>query len=197
MMETKGNDKTPCLFIIAGPNGAGKTTSAMKLLPEYLQCEEYVNADSIANGLSQFRPESVAIDAGRAMLTRIQELYKQKKSFAFESTLASRTFVNIITHCKQAGYRTNIIFLWLQSPDLAIKRVALRVRKGGHSIPPEIIRRRYAKGIEYFFKLYLPVVDNWTMYDNSQANPDLIARQSAGAVIEVGNKLIWNNLQRK
>jgi predicted ABC-type ATPase len=189
--------KTPHLFIIAGPNGAGKTTSAMKLLPEYLQCEEYVNADNIANGLSQFKPESVAIEAGRAMLSRIHELCKQRKSFAFESTLASRTFVMLLTECKLAGYSTNIIFLWLQSPTLAVKRVALRVQKGGHSIPSDIICRRYSKGIEYFFNLYLPVVDNWTMYDNSNANPDLIARKYAGTAIEIGNDNIWNKLQRK
>jgi predicted ABC-type ATPase len=183
--------KKPHVFVIAGPNGAGKTTSAMKLLPDFLQCEEYVNADGIASGLSQFRSESVAIDAGRAMLARIRELFKQNKSFAFETTLASRSFVVFLKKCQQAGYSTNIIFLWLQSPELAIKRVAIRVKKGGHSIPEETIRRRYKKGIENFFKLYLPIIDSWMIYDNSYEEPELMARKLIGEKIEIINGPIW------
>jgi predicted ABC-type ATPase len=190
-------NKNPHLFIIAGPNGAGKTTSAMKLLPDFLQCEEYVNADGIASGLSQFRPESVAINAGRTMLSRIQELYKQKKSFAFETTLASRSFVNLLNKCKQSGYSTNIIFLWLQSPSLAIKRVAIRVKSGGHSIPEDIVRRRFKKGIENLFNLYISIADNWTIYDNSHSNPILVARKYLGKNIEIINKAVWIKIQEK
>jgi predicted ABC-type ATPase len=193
----KALNPNPRLFIIAGPNGAGKTTSAITLLPEFLRCEEYVNADGIANGLSQFRPESVAINAGRVMLLRIQELYGKKRSFAFESTLASRTFVNLLHSCKQVGYSTNIIFLWLQSPSLAIKRVMLRVQKGGHGVPPDIIKRRYEKGIENFFNLYMPIVDNWTVYDNSYEVPSLIARKRYGKNIEIKNQALWYTLQRR
>lgn len=185
------------LFIISGPNGAGKTTSAMKLLPDFLQCEEYVNADGIASGLSQFRPESVAINAGRAMLARIQELFKQKKSFAFETTLASRSFVILLKKCKQAGYTTSIIFLWLQSPELAIKRVAIRVKNGGHSIQETTVRRRYKKGIENFFKLYMPITDNWTIYDNSYAKPELIARKITGKKIEIIKESVWLKIQEE
>lgn len=187
--------KKPHLFVIAGPNGAGKTTSAMKLLPDFLQCEEYVNADGIASGLSQFRPESVAINAGRTMLSRIKELVRLRKSFAFETTLASRSFVNFLSTCNRFGYSTNIIFLWLQSPELAIRRIVIRVKNGGHSIPEETIIRRYKKGIENFFKLYMPVITNWTIYDNSYAKPVLIAKKFSGKNIEVINKSVWWKIQ--
>ncbi len=191
------NHKKPHLFIIGGPNGAGKTTSAMKLLPDFLQCEEYVNADGIASGLSQFRPESVAINAGRIMLSRIQDLIKQEKSFAFETTLASRSFVILLKKCKQFGYSTNVIFLWLQSPELAVKRVAIRVKNGGHSIPEDTVRRRYKKGIENLFKLYMPIVDNWTIYDNSYAKPELIANKIIGNKIEIINESAWLKIQEE
>ena len=183
--------ESPRLFIIAGPNSAGKTTSAMKLLPDYLHCEEYVNADSIASGLSQFKPESVSIYAGRLMLLRIEELFKRKKSFAFETTLASRNFVKLLKKCKQAGYSVNIIFLWLQSSELALERVAVRVKNGGHSIPKETILRRYKSGVENFVKLYIPHTDNWTIYDNSSKNPELVARKISGNDIEVFNETTW------
>jgi predicted ABC-type ATPase len=189
--------KNPHLFIIGGPNGAGKTTSAMKLLPDFLQCEEYVNADGIASGLSQFRPESVAINAGRTMLSRIQKLIKQKNSFAFETTLASRSFVILLKKCKQLGYSTNVIFLWLQSPELAVKRVRIRVKNGGHSIPEDTVRRRYKKGINNLFKLYMPIADNWTIYDNSSANPELIAKKIIGKKIDIINEYAWLKIQEE
>jgi predicted ABC-type ATPase len=189
------NKEFPRLFIIAGPNGAGKTTSAVKLLPDYLHCEEYVNADSIAYGISQFRPDSVAIYAGRLMLLRIEELFKQKKSFAFETTLASRNFVKLLKKCKQAGYSINIIFLWLQSPELALERVAVRVKNGGHSIPKDTILRRYKSGVENFLKLYIPHTENWTVYDNSFKNPELIARKILGNEIEIFNETTWRKMK--
>jgi predicted ABC-type ATPase len=187
--------KKPYLFIIAGPNGAGKTTCAMKLLPDFLQCEEYVNADGIASGLSQFRPESVAINAGRTMLVRIRELYRKKKSFAFETTLASISFVALMNKCRRAGYSTSIIFLWLQSPELAVKRVAIRAKAGGHSIPEETIIRRYSRGVENFFNLYAPLADSWTVYDNSFKNPELIARKTAKKSIEIFNDAVWTEIR--
>jgi predicted ABC-type ATPase len=190
-------DKKPQLFILAGPNGAGKTTSAMNLLPDFLKCEEYVNADAIASGLSQFKPESVAINAGRAMLSRIQELYRQKKSFAFETTMASRSFAVLLKKCKQAGYSVNIIFLWLQSPALAVERVAMRVESGGHSIPTDTIIRRYKKGIENLFQLYMPLADNWSLYDNSFENPELIARKFIRKKIEIHNNPDWLKIQEE
>ena len=187
--------KKPHLFIIAGPNGAGKTTSAIKLLPDFLQCEEYVNADGIASGLSQFRPDSVAIAAGRTMLSRIKELVGQKKSLAFETTLASRTFVNLLNECKRSGYSINIIFLWLQSPELAVKRISIRVKNGGHSIPEDTVRRRYKKSIENLFNLYTPLADNWIIYDNSYAKPELTAKKILGRKIEIINESTWLKIQ--
>ena len=190
-------NKKPELFIIAGPNGSGKTTSAMNLLPDFLQCEEYVNADAIASGLSQFRPESVAINAGRIMLSRIQELYRQKKSFSFETTMASRHFAVLLKNCRQAGYSVSIIFLWLQSPALAVERVAMRVKNGGHSSPTETIIRRYKKGIENLIRLYMPIADNWWLYDNSLENPELIARKLITKKIEIKNKNAWVKIKEE
>jgi predicted ABC-type ATPase len=188
--------KAPNLYIIAGPNGAGKTTSALKLLPDFLNCNEYVNADGIAAGLSLFRPESVAITAGRFMLSRMQELFSHKKSFAFETTLASRSFVGLLKKCKDTGYTTNLIFLWLQNPELAIQRVSIRAKGGGHSIPEETIRRRFIKGLENFFNLYIMAVDTWTIYDNSSSKPELIARKSISRKIEIINDSTWLRIGR-
>ena len=168
----------------------------MKLLPDFLQSEEYVNADGIAAGLSRIKPESV-INAGRAMLWRIQVLYRQKKSFAFETTMASRSFAVLLKKCKRAGYSVTIIFLWLQSPALAVERVAMRVESGGHSIPTDTIIRRYEKSIENFFQLYMPLADNWLLYDNSFENPELIARKTFRKRIEIYNKLSWLKIREE
>ena len=131
------------------------------------------------------------------MLSRIQELFKKKKSFAFETTMASRSFINLLQKCKRARYSTDIIFLWLQSPELALKRVAIRVKNGGHSIPEDTVRRRYKKGVENFFKLYIPEVDNWTIYDNSYAKPKLITRKYIGRKIEIINEAVWLKIQEE
>jgi predicted ABC-type ATPase len=195
MHEKNSMYNKPHLFIIAGPNGAGKTTGALKLLPDFLQCEEYVNADGIASGLSQFKPESVAIYAGRTMLSRINELSGRKKSFAFETTLASSSFIVLLKKCKHRGYSTNIIFLWLQSSALAVKRVAWRVKAGGHSIPQETIVRRYQRGIKNFLYLYSPLVDGWTVYDNSFARPELVAKKTIGEGMKIYNRPIWMKIQ--
>jgi len=189
--------KNPHIFIIAGPNGAGKTTSAASLLPDFLKCEEYVNADGIAAGLSQFKPEAVALGAGRVMISRIHELIKQRKSFAFETTLSSRSFVSLLKECKREGYSTSILFLWLQSPALAIKRVALRVSKGGHSIPEETIVRRYKKGLQNLFRLYMPIINNWSLLDNSYKNPELIAKKAETDEIAIRNEPVWLKIREQ
>lgn len=157
----------PQLFVIGGPNGAGKTTCAMNLLPRFLECEEYVNADAIAAGLSPFRPEATAIQAGRLMLGRIRHLASLKKDFAFKTTLASKSFVPFLKQCKQDGYSVTVLFLWLQNVGLALSRVAGRALAGGHFVPEEVVRRRYIRGITNFFKRYQPLADNWALYDNS------------------------------
>ena len=158
------------LYIIAGCNGAGKTTASFTILPEIWHCKEFVNADEIARGLSPLNPESVAIQAGRIMLERIDELLEQGKNFSIETTLASRSYVQLVRRAQSLGYTVNLLFFWLNSPEVAIQRVAKRVSEGGHNIPTDVIRRRYQLGLSNFFNLYKDVVDTWTLVDNA-SNP--------------------------
>lgn len=158
------------LYIIAGCNGAGKTTASFTVLPEMLGCKEFVNADEIAKGLSPFNPESVAIEAGRLMLRRMNDLLAEGADFAFETTLATRSYVKFIERAHAKGYYVTLLFFWLPTPELAIERVATRVREGGHNIEPEVIRRRYASGIRNLISLYTPICDYWTIYNNSSVD---------------------------
>lgn len=157
----------PKLYIIAGCNGAGKTTASYTVLPEMLGCKEFVNADEIAKGLSPFNPESVAIEAGRLMLQRMDDLLAEGADFAFETTLATRSYVKFIEKAHAKGYYVSLLFFWLPTPEQAIERVATRVQAGGHNIPSEVIRRRYTNGIRNLTTLYTPVCDYWTIYNNS------------------------------
>lgn len=163
------------LYIIAGCNGAGKTTASMTILPKSLLVKEFVNADEIAKGLSPFNPEGVAIEAGRLMLERIKYLMDKGESFSIETTLATRSYVNLVREAKALGYQVHLIYFWLNSPQLAIDRVAERVRKGGHNIPHDVILRRYYKGISNLFKLFMDEVDIWAIYDNSDFKRERIA----------------------
>ncbi len=158
------------LYIISGCNGAGKTTASYTVLPEILNCREFVNADEIARGLSPFNPEGMAIEAGRLMLKRIEELLQNDESFSIETTLATRSYLNLVHRAKAKGYQVHLLFFWLRTPDLAVLRVAERVQKGGHNIPENVIRRRYVVGINNLFRLFIPKVDYWDIYDNS-VNP--------------------------
>jgi predicted ABC-type ATPase len=167
----------PSIVVLAGPNGAGKTTAAPFLLRDALAVREYVNADPIAQGLSAFNPEAVAIAAGRLMLARLNELARQRMSFGFETTLASRSFAPWLRLRLEDGYSVHLVFLWLASPELAVARVARRVALGGHSVPEEVVRRRYVAGVGNFFQLYRPLVSSWRLFDNSAPSaPTLIAR---------------------
>lgn len=158
---------TTQLFVLGGPNGAGKSTTARVLLPKTLGVRQFVNADNIATGLSPFAPETTAIQAGRLMIQRIEELLRSRKSFAFETTLSGRRNVQLIKSAKNAGYSANLIYIWLSSPELAVARVVDRVRQGGHSVPEDTIRRRYSRGLINFFRLYRPLANTWTLCDNS------------------------------
>ena len=158
------------LYIISGCNGAGKTTASYTVLPEILNCREFVNADEIARGLSPFNPEGMAIEAGRLMLKRIEELLQNDESFSIETTLATRSYLNLVHRAQAKGYQVHLLFFWLRTPDLAVLRVAERVQKGGHNIPENVIRRRYVVGINNLFRLFIPKVDYWDIYDNS-VNP--------------------------
>lgn len=170
------DDKNP--FMIGGPNGAGKTTSAFSLMPELIHCEEYVNADAIAASLSPFKPESIGVKAGKLMLNRIYELSEKNVSFAFETTMSSRTFVSLINGCKKNGYLFIIVYVWLNDPNLAIERVKSRVLKGGHHIEYSVIKRRYYRSMHNLVNLYMPLADRWTIIDNSGSEPIVIAEKS-------------------
>ena len=163
------------LYIISGPNGAGKTTVAMTLLTEVFNCREYVNADAIAVGLSPFNPESMAIMAGRLMLIRIDDLLERGESFAVETTLATRSYSRLVQRAHQQGYRVSLVYFWLESPEVAIQRVALRVSEGGHNIQENVIRRRYSAGLKNFFNIYMPIVDYWMLVDNTRTPRTIVA----------------------
>jgi predicted ABC-type ATPase len=157
---------------------------------------EFVNADVIARGLSEFNPEGMAMAAGRTMLARLHALAELRQSFAFETTLASRSFAPWIENLTRSGYQFRIIFFWLNSPQLAIERVAARVKAGGHSVPPEVIRRRYKAGIRNFFELYQPLALSWHVYDNSAvASPQLIARGMRESTLRVADPSNWDRFR--
>jgi predicted ABC-type ATPase len=184
------------LYIISGCNGAGKTTASYTILPEMLNCNEFVNADEIAKGLSPFNPDNVAIKAGRLMLTRITELLESGSDFAFETTLSTRSYVNTVKKARKKGYLVTVLYFWLNSPDLAVERVRIRVKEGGHHIPEETIRRRYDLGIKNMFNLYIPIVDFWMFIDNSKTPFEILAEGQENKEV-VKNKLIWNKLKNK
>jgi len=165
------------LYIISGCNGAGKTTASFNILPDLLNCKEFVNADEIARGLSPFQPENVSIEAGRLMLKRIDELINSNQDFSFETTLSTRSFINTIEYAKSKGYYITLIFFWLESIELAKDRVKKRVAEGGHNIESDVIERRYKAGIKNLFKLYFNKVDSLLIYDNSTTESELIAEK--------------------
>ncbi len=157
----------PKVYIIAGCNGAGKTTASMTVLPEILDCREFVNADEIAKGLSPFEPEKVAVEAGKIMLRRIKFLLSHKETFAIETTLATRSYKALVERAQSLGYEVVLLFFWLPSPSYAEQRVATRVAAGGHNIPKDVIHRRYWRGIQNLFNIFVPIVDRWALYDNT------------------------------
>jgi predicted ABC-type ATPase len=181
------------LYIIAGCNGAGKTTASFNILPDLLDCKEYVNADEIARGLSPFQPEKVSIEAGRIMLQRISELLLSGEDFAFETTLSTKSFKNTIKSAKENGYFVSIIFFWLESSQLAKDRVKNRVLEGGHSIEEQTIERRYYAGIKNLFEIYSELVDYLIIYDNSKSTSFLIAEKEIDHSIIIHNQKIYNS----
>jgi predicted ABC-type ATPase len=184
----------PNVFVIGGCNGAGKTTASLAILPALLNCQEFVNADAIAAGLSPLNPDSVAVMAGRMMLHRMQDLRSLGVDFAFETTLAARSFAPFLRDCKQQGYRVTLLYFWLQNPELAIQRVALRVASGGHSIPEDTIRRRYDRGRRNLVELYLPLADTWMVFDNTQNPSELVARSLATGTQMIHNEAKWSQI---
>ena len=162
------------IIIIAGPNGSGKTTFAREFLPREAGCPVFVNADLIAAGLSPFAPGGADIRAGRLMLEEIASHVRQRESFAFETTLSGRRYVRMIPRWRRMGYRIKLVFLYLPEVTLAIERVRVRVKQGGHSIPENVIRRRYKAGWKNFQEIYKDLVDTWVLFDNSGDKPVLL-----------------------
>ncbi len=186
--------KQPTIVVIAGPNGAGKSTAAPYLLKQALGILEFVNADQIAVGLSAYAPETVSFEAGRIMLKRLHELAAAKVNFAFESTLSSRSFALFLTNCKAQGYTVQVFYVALPSAVLAVNRVALRVKLGGHNIPQADVERRFQRSLHNLFELYLPLADRWTVLDNASGTLRPIARGTARRTyVEDTDK--WLNLK--
>jgi predicted ABC-type ATPase len=183
------------VVVLAGPNGAGKSTLAPTLLRDTLGLMEFVNADVIASGLSAFAPESAALSAGRIMLARLRELAASHVSFAFETTLASRSFAPWLSRLESDSYAIHLLFLWLPTADVAVQRVALRVQAGGHAVPEDVIRRRYAAGLRNFAQLYMPIAHNWRVYDNSVAGlPRLIASGRKEHPSIIADSEVWKEI---
>jgi predicted ABC-type ATPase len=186
----------PNVIVLAGPNGAGKTTAAPRLLRDMLGLAEFVNADTIAQGLAGFAPEIAAWEAGAVMFDRIRQLAARRHDFAFETTLASRSLAPWLDELLHAGYAFHLVFLWLPDADLAVQRVADRVRLGGHNVPEAAVRRRYDRGLRNFFGLYQPMATAWRMYDNTDVgNMRLIAEGRGGQAFGIHNLPVWGQIQ--
>jgi len=185
----------PRVVVLAGINGAGKTTASLNLLANVLKIPTFVNADAIARGLNGLNPEGVSLAAGRLMLAELGELAARREDFAFETTLAARTYAGWLAGLRATGYEVYLYYYWLRSPDLAITRVADRVRAGGHHVPDATVRMRYARSVRNFFDLYRPQADQWEVYDNSYGQRELIAMGSVDEEL-IGDSAAWAAFQR-
>ena len=190
-------NRIPLVVLLAGPNGAGKSTSASQLLRGALTVDEFVNADTIAQGLSAYRPEAAAVAAGRVMIERLRLLARERRDFAFETTLAGLGHARWLHTLRDQGYRIHLVFLALPSAEIAIARVADRVRRGGHSVPESTVRRRFESGLRNLFAEYVNVVDTWQIYDNSgSVGPRLIASRAAGEPV-IADRPSWDVLKEQ
>lgn len=187
--------KNKSVYVIAGPNGSGKTTFAKLFLPDYANCPNFVNADLIAQGLAPFGPGAAAIKAGKLVLQQIHEYAKRGVDFAFETNLSGKSYISLLTNLKKKGYTLYLFFLWIPSSELAIARIKERVQEGGHHVPAEDVRRRFARGINNFFNLYEPLLDYWMLFDNSKAKPILIAQRRNGNR-EIANDELFKLIQK-
>ena len=185
----------PKLYIISGCNGSGKTTASYTLLPDLLNCREFVNSDEFAKSFSPFDPAAASVTASRYMLMKINYLLEKREDFAVETTLATRSLLKIIKQTQELGYEVTLLYFWLNSPELAIQRVRDRVKTGGHNIPDAVARRRYVMGLQYFFGSYIPVIDHWILADNSKP-PFVVVAEGSRDVIYIKDsekyQQIWN-----
>ena len=186
--------KKRSLYIIAGCNGAGKTTASYALLPDVLHVDEFVNADEIARGLSPFNPGSMAISAGRLMLRRIEELLAEGRTFAIETTLATRSYINLVRRAHSGGYSVHILFFYLKDVTLARQRVAERAARGGHDIPADVVERRYNAGIRNLLTLFMSEADSWVIYDNSLLRCVEIASGGRAISTKIYDKEIYKKI---
>lgn len=185
----------PHLYIISGCNGAGKTTASLTVLPETLQCTEFVNCDELAKGLSPLNPDSARFAAGRLMLSRIHKHIANNVDFAVETTLATKTYRSFIEKSKELGYTVDLIYFWLHSPELALKRIAERVKHGGHNVDETTVRRRYVMGIRNLFELYCPIVDHFIIIDNSVIPREVVAEGNS-KTIKIYNEEKLNQIRQ-
>jgi predicted ABC-type ATPase len=187
----------PNVVILAGPNGAGKSTAAPAVVRDLMHVGAFVNADVIARGLAGFDPETVDRQAGRLMLARLRELAAQHADFAFETTLASRTFAPFLQRLISDGYRVRLVYVWLNSPDLCVSRVAARFRSGGHTVDEEVVRRRYQRSVNNFFSLFRQLADRWEVFDNTGGTgAQLVAEGRRAMVTAIHNQDVWTNFTR-
>ncbi|MBN1633221.1 MAG: zeta toxin family protein [Ignavibacteria bacterium] len=184
----------PKLYIISGCNGAGKTTTSFTLLPELLNCENFVNADSIAYGLSPLNPGIADFQAGKLMLKRIRHLIKLRYTFAIETTLTTLSYKEMIKDAKNNGYKVILLYIWLDDYKLAVNRVKERSLKGGHSVPVNIVKRRYYKGIFNLFDKFIYLSDNWYIFDNSDISPILVASGGVNINKYINNEKVFNRI---
>ncbi|CAN5583212.1 zeta toxin family protein [soil metagenome] len=185
----------PNLFIIAGCNGAGKTTAYPNIIEERYNCKNFVNADIIAKEMSDSDPGSKAISAGKEFFAIIGNLIGQKADFAFETTLASRSLINIIKKCKEQGYKSHLVFFWLNNYETASTRVKSRVKEGGHNIPDDVIQRRYYRGINNLIEIYIPICDYWIVLDNSELISELICEGETGSIGTIYSDVKWQKIK--
>lgn len=188
----------PNVILIGGPNGAGRSTIAPSLLRDTLAVSAFVNADTIAQGLTGFEPSVSAIQAGRILIDRLRQLAEARVDFAFETTLASRSFAPWLRSLKENGYTVHVLLVWIPSAELAVRRVEQRAASGGHFVPADVVRRRYRRGIANFLGIYRGVADNWTVYDNSVAKQPRIVASGRGTEFEqVFDERTWKAIQRQ
>lgn len=183
------------LYIISGCNGAGKTTASLRVLPGVLDCKQFVNADEIARGLSPLDPDSMAIEAGKLMKARAEQLLEGEENFAMETTLSARTYIKLVKRAREKGFRVQLIFFWLKSPETAITRVAQRVQEGGHNVPQNVIIRRYYTGLNNLFNLFMPIVDVWMLFDNSDMQKVMIATGGMDIETKIYNEELFNEIK--
>jgi len=193
--DIQHDDESRRVVVIGGPNGAGKTTIAKRLIPERFGILDFVNADLIARGLSVLNPDRAALAAGRVMLAHLHELAEIGASFAFETTLASRTFAPWLKSIIAEGYQFNLVVIFVPSAGVSVKRVERRVELGGHFVPETVVRRRYDACFRNFFSLYRPLANTWELLDNSRLEgPRLIACGVHETVQSVASENVWNQL---